>query len=305
MTERRGRTILAALVLVSLLLVTMDYRAGTQGPLAALQRGVLTVFAPLQEGFATVVSPIGGVFSSIGNLGGLRAENERLAAEVEQLRVQQRSQADLERRVADLEAQLGIAQRPGLSVQGARVLGRPVTGSAYSVLIDVGADQGIAAGMAVLNQSGLVGKVAEVTPSLARVQLVTDPGAGGYAVRLAATGERGLLGGRGTQPYELELADEEVVVPAEAEIVTHAFPGSTIPDGLPVGVVADGGTGPSLAVSPYVDFSRLSTVVVVTDYPPPPPDVDRAQIVPAPAGERPDPPADSDDPDGAGDLERP
>src|SRR5690606_19925542 len=70
--RRRSRTVLAVLVLVSLLLLTLDYRQGDGGAVAILQRGALAVFAPVQEGLASVVRPIGGFFSSIGELGSLR-----------------------------------------------------------------------------------------------------------------------------------------------------------------------------------------------------------------------------------------
>lgn len=289
MTDRRRRSVLAALVLVALVLVTLDYRGGDTGPLATLQRGVLTVFSPLMEGVATVVRPIGGVFSSIGDLGGLDEENAALQAELAQARAQLQSQTDLERQIAELGGQLSMREQLSLTTVGTRVLGRPVNGSAYSVLVDSGADEGLAAGMAVINEAGLVGRVAEVTGSTARVQLVTDPGTGGFVVRLAATGERGLLNGRGAQPFLLELQDAEAVVEPESEVVTQAFPGSTIPDGLPIGVIADAGMGSSLPVSPYVDFSRLSVLQVVTDYPPPPAELDRADVRPAPEGERPEP----------------
>lgn len=289
MTDRRRRSVLAALVLVALVLVTLDYRGGDTGPLATLQRGVLTVFSPLVEGVATVVRPIGSVVSSIGNLGGLGAENEQLQADLVEARALQQSQADLERQIAVLGDQLDMRDRLDLTTVGTRVLGRPVNGSPYSVLVDSGADQGLAAGMAVVNEAGLVGRVAEVTGSTARVQLMTDPGVGGFVVRLAATGERGLLDGRGAQPFLLELQDAETAVEPESEVVTQAFPGSTIPDGLPVGVIADAGLGSSLPVSPYVDFSRLSMLQVVTDYPAPPAELDRADARPAPEGDRPEP----------------
>lgn len=289
MTDRRRRSVLAALVLTALVLVTLDYRGGDAGPLGSLQRGALAVFSPLFEGVATVARPIGGVLSSVGDLGSLDEENDRLRAELAAARVLQQSQADLERRVGELSAQLSLRDRLGLTTVGTRVLGRPVNGSAYSVLVDSGADQGLAAGMAVVNEAGLVGRVAEVTGSTARVQLVTDPGTGGFVVRLADTGERGLLNGRGAEPFLLELQDAEVVVEPESEVVTQAFPGSTIPDGLPVGVISDAGMGSNLPVSPYVDYSRLSVLQVVTDHPAPPADLDRADIRSAPEGERPEP----------------
>src|SRR5688500_19032288 len=93
--RRRSRTLLAGLLLIALLLITLDYREGGSGPISALQRGALAVFGPVAEGASAVVRPVGNFFSSIGELGSLRQRNAVLEAELELLRGQQVSNAEL------------------------------------------------------------------------------------------------------------------------------------------------------------------------------------------------------------------
>lgn len=287
--RRRTRTLLAVLVLVSLVLITIDYRQGSDGPVAAIQRGALTVFGPVAEGFGTVVRPIGGFFSGIGELGSLRDQNAALEQDLQDLRERQVSAADLERENEQLRAQLGMRDRLGFTTTAALVIAQPPTSVERSVLLDVGADNGLLPGMAVLNEFGLVGKLTEVNSSNARVELLTSPNAR-YGVRDAETGETGLLTGSGANPFQLELLDPEAEVATGAQIVTQTFTGTSIPDGIPVGVV-EARRGPASrfhGVRPYVDFTRLTIVQVVLDFPHQPTELPEEDRIPAPALPRPE-----------------
>ena len=296
--RRRSRTLLAVLTLVALALITLDYRQGDDGVLAAAQRGAVVAFAPVQEGFSQVVRPVGSFFSAIGQLGSLRSENAALEAEIAELNEEMPSVANLERENEELRELLGMRDRLEVTTTAARVIGQPPGEQGNSVLIDAGADQGIEVGMAVLSARGLVGKIVEATASHARVELLTSPTAR-YAVRIAESGETGLLRGQGAEPFQLELLDPEAEAPDGAEVVTRTFQASTIPDGLPVGEIApqreDGGDSPRFSrVRPYVDFRRLSIVQVVLDAPEAPERLDPDELIDS-EPDVPRPRLDSDD----------
>lgn len=268
--RRRSPTLLAVLVLICLVLLTMDYRQGRSGFVAAVQRGALTVFAPVQDGLATVLRPLGDVTGSVGDLLSLREDNDELRAEVERLRSERLSERDLRRENAELRELLAMRDRFDFETVGAHAIAGPPGSFEWSVLIDAGRRDGVETGMAVINADGLVGKVVQVTARNARVQLLTSPDAG-YIVRIADSGEEGMLSGRGSEPFQLEVLDPEARVEAGSELVTRAFEGSTVPDGIPVGVLAEprdrAGGNRFLSVRPYVDFTRLGFVQVVTDAP--------------------------------------
>jgi rod shape-determining protein MreC len=287
--RRRGRTLLAVLVLASLILITVDYRQGDGGAVAAIQRGVLTVFAPVAEGFSAVVRPVGGFFSAIGELGSLRDRNAALEADLRALRERQVSVAELQRENAELRSQLDMRERLGFTTTAAQVIAQPPTSVERSLLIDAGASSGLLPGMAVINEFGLVGKLTEVTQSNARVELLTSPSAR-YGVRIAETGEDGFLTGSGANPFQLEVLDPEADVQPDAQVVTKLFTGTSIPGGIPVGVVESrrGATSRFLTVRPYVDFTRLTTVQVVLDFPTQPEELPEEERIPAPDLPRPD-----------------
>ena len=281
--RRRSRTLFAVLTLVALALITLDYRQGDDGVLSAAQRGAVIAFTPVQEGFSQVVRPVGSFFSAIGQLGSLRRENAALEAELAELNEQMPSVANLERENEELRELLAMRDRLEATTTAARVIGQPPGEQGNTVIIDAGDDQGVEVGMPVLAARGLVGKVVEATASHARVELLTSPTAH-YAVRIAESGQTGLLRGQGADPFQLELLDPEAEATEGAEVVTRTFQASTIPDGLPVGEVAartdDGGPSPRFyQVRPYVDFRGLSFVQVVLDAPEAPERLDPDDLV--------------------------
>lgn len=288
MSSRRSRTLVAVLAVAALALLTLDYRQGDGGLVAALQRTATAALAPVQEGLAGIVRPVGDFFEAIAELDELRQENAELEAELQDLREGRFSRADLERENAELRALLGMRERLGFTTTGAMVIAQPPNAFEWTVLIDAGAEQGIEQGMAVINADGLVGKVIEVTRRNARVQLLTSPNAG-YAVRISGSGEEGLLTGRGARPFQLEVLNPEAEIDAGAQVVTRVFQGTTIPDGIPVGEAEQGRTAGSrfVAVRPYVDFTRLSLVQVVLDAPQAPSQLPPDEVQPDPDPPRP------------------
>jgi rod shape-determining protein MreC len=276
--RHRRRTLLALLALVALILLTLDFRQGEDGPIAAAQRVADAAFAPLQRGVAALIEPVGGFFSSIGELGRLQEENVALQRELRDLREQQVSVADLSRENAELRELLGMQQRLDHTTTAGRVIAQPPGQFRWSVLIDIGEAQGVRANMAVINADGLVGKVTDVSAGHARVQLAVSPNAG-YFVRIVETRQHGLLSGRGSRPLELRIIDDpEAEIAPGAEVVTRAFEGTSIPDGLPVGVVDEAPSGEIggtqfLGVRSHVDFTRLDIVLVVLDAPEVPEDL--------------------------------
>jgi rod shape-determining protein MreC len=283
--RRRRRTLLALLVLLALVLLTLDFRQGEDGPIAEAQRVADAAFAPLQRGVAAIIEPVGGFFTTIGDLGRLRDENVALQEELRELRERQVSLADLARENAELRELLGMQQRLEHTTTAGRVIAQPPGQFRWSILIDVGAAQGVRENMAVINADGLVGKITEVGEQHARVQLAVSPNAG-YFVRVVETRQHGLLSGRGSRAMQLRIIDDpELEIPADAEVVTRAFQGTSIPDGIPIGVVEEAPAGEVggaqfLSVRPYVDFTRLDIVLVILDAPEIPED-----LVEEPAGD--------------------
>ena len=60
---RSTRLLVVTLVSISLVTITVDYRQGDEGPLAAASEAALVVLTPLQEAVSKVTRPIGNFFA--------------------------------------------------------------------------------------------------------------------------------------------------------------------------------------------------------------------------------------------------
>ncbi len=278
--RRRARILLATLMLVSLVLLTVDERAGAEGALGRVRTGVSTEFEPVQDGVTTIVRPIGAVLNGVVDFFRLREENARLKAELEQMRGRRESLEDVTRENESLRALLDMREDVGarsdeFQFLPAEVIALAPSNFEWTITLNVGGNHGVREGMTVITGRGLVGRVIQVGPISSRVLLAIDSQFS-VAVRIARSGEHGYLQGGGTHPMRLNLINPESDVGEQDEIVTSTYSNAMFPDGIPVGGVASVGEKTGLLnreilVRPYVDFAKLDVVLVILRAPPPAP----------------------------------
>jgi rod shape-determining protein MreC len=117
----------------------------------------------------------------------------------------------------------------------AAVIARDPAGWWQTLLLGCGSLQGVREGNAVLAPGGLIGLVTSVTPSTARVTLLTDP-ASRVGVWVGRTRHHGLLTGLGTpRPVLRFLEKDPGVLPGD--LVTTSPASTLVPPDLPVGVI--------------------------------------------------------------------
>lgn len=267
---------MASLIAASLAIITVDYRAGDEGPLAAAGRAVNSAIAPLQDAVSSVVRPVTDFFSNLAELPSLASRNDSLQAQVDDLKTARQLNGELEQQVRDLERVLGLQQTMARTV-AARVIASGVSNFEWTVTIDAGSNDGIDQNMAVVtgDESGprLVGRVISVTPESSVVQLLIDrdfvvPG------KLTTSQEAGTVEGRGAEDLRMELLGPGIEVSAtEPEsVVTLGYEvngqSGLFPPGILIGTVSRAFSEPDgvdsfVTVRPAVDFSTLRYVLVM------------------------------------------
>ena len=123
-------------------------------------------------------------------------ENRKLREETFNLRTRlllKRSLNYENRHLRDLLALKRKLERPGLA---ASVIGNASFSGMNLVLIDRGERDGVKKNMAVISETGLVGRVWKAFSHQSQVQLLSDP-ASGYSVRIEGAPSAGLLSGEG------------------------------------------------------------------------------------------------------------
>jgi len=272
---RSARLVVVALVSVSLLTITVDYREGNSGPLASLGQAALTVISPLQEVVSKVTHPIGNFFSTLVRLPAIREENEDLKDRLAQAESQAAAAAQVEQRLHVLEGLLDVTQSLGPNVEttAAQVIASGVSNFEWTITINEGSNQGIKLDLPVIaSGKRLVGHVVRVAPDSSIVQLMVDHDSA-VAGRLEVSKTTGLLTGQGDQDLKMGLVDTTTDVQAGEQVVTAGYriPGgaqSLYPPGILIGTVSH--VVPDVAalekfitVAPAVDFSSLDIVLVV------------------------------------------
>ncbi len=282
MNESSRRPWLPLLLLVLGLLLLVFHESGYLTPVENVLHYVLD---PLQRAFSSVVEATGGLFETVREVRELRAEVEELQVQVDALTVENVRLREYETGVEQYRALLNfVSEYPISAYLGADVIGQEacdtfpcgeVVGTEPNpylryVTINVGARQEIEVGMPVVSSgAGLVGRVAQVGPRTAKVQLLTDPDSA-VAALLQTSRVTGLVVGRPDGVLRMEYIPQEESINV-GEIVLTSGLGGFVPKGLVVGQVTevqqvDYALFQTAIVRPVVDFSRLELVLVITAF---------------------------------------
>lgn len=262
----RSTALFISLMILSFLLMTFDVRSEGGGVTGTLRDGVRTLLDPVQSAVTAVIRPVADAVDATVNLAGLRAENDRLREDLQEVN---RTLAETESIRAENEVLRDLLQLelPGELLSRSVVARVQAGGSSnfdFSVVLNKGADEGITVGQPVVNLQGLVGHIDSVTSNSATVKLLTDPDHA-VAVRLVGSGFVGIAEGRGSSDLKFVSSEADGPVSEGEVVVTFA---NRYPAGLVVGTVARAaepaaGAGILTTIEPAVDFERLDFVRVV------------------------------------------
>ena len=265
----RGRLLLLVFLAMSVVLITLDFRQGEGGPLETARDVVAGIVAPIQRGFTTVFGPVGDFFSSLGDLGDLREENQQMADELAELQTKEAQYNAAIADVQELTQALDLEEHwSTMDPVTARITGRVPDNYKWAVTIDKGSGDGIEKDMAVVDPQGLVGRIVEVDPHEATVLLLIDPDAAA-AVRIKESRDTGTAQGNGpSRPFSMDFVPGEAKVDPGDLVVTSGFDDGIFPPGVIVGDVFEvSGVSSDLqqdiTIDPAVDFNALEYVTVL------------------------------------------
>jgi rod shape-determining protein MreC len=272
---RRRRAVLTLLILGSFLLLTITYGQTSGG----LQRGVSTIFSPLQTVSDRALKPARDLVDWFDKTFDARGENSRLTEELASTRKQAvagqealQENAQL-RKLVELDRDPPLAESAYEPVTG-RVIGRSPTVWSSTVNIDVGSGDGVAVDDPVISGDGLVGTVASTQGGSAQVTLITDH-ASAVSAKVLPSGVQGIVTPEVCNPEDLilEFIDSTKQVHGSQAVVTSGWRAqglaSLFPPGLPIGEVTNASIVTQVArqqvhLRPYADIANLDLVQVLT-----------------------------------------
>lgn len=269
MNPRLSRALLFALLGAQLALLTWQVRR-EGAPLGLLEEVSLRALAPAAHGVQSVSTAFGDAAARSRQRHELAAENERLRAEVRELRRDRLRLEALEREVGRLAGAVEYQRASPYGIRVADVVFADHSALLRTLVVHSGV-AGARPNQPVVTEDGLVGRVLSTAGEYARVQLITDRAASLGAV-LERAGRQGVLRGAADGRLELDFVPRQVEVEVGDRVLTAGIDG-VYPPGLPIGSVTDVSPGSEIfhriVVAPAVDFRRLDQVLLL-DYQAPP-----------------------------------
>jgi rod shape-determining protein MreC len=261
--------VLAAVCIVLLVLSSTGQLAPVEGFLTSVAKPFLEVANGIGRQFSNVAT-------TVRDLSTLRTRNNQLQSQVDTLIIDNLRLTEVESENQRLRELLRFRQlNPTYDFRGgqviARVVSQGVTNYLKTISIDLGSTHGIEAGMPVVTERGLVGRIHKVGPTTATVLLITDPSSGVQAL-VQRNRVAGVVEGRAGAEPSLEYIPQGYDISPGDLIITSGFGGS-FPKNLVIGQVIevhqrDYEMFQSATLRPTVNFDQLEFVLVITNFRP-------------------------------------
>ena len=259
------------LVLVSIAIIALIlHESGQLQPVEDLAQYVI---GPVLRSFDSLVGGTADLFSTYRDARELRTENRRLQEENNRLITENIRLKEFEAENATLRDLLKFTRNnPNYTTLAADVIGRDPSPYLSTIIINVGENRGLKPGMPIITGgSALVGRVIQVNPRTAQVQLLEDVSSAVNAM-IQSSRATGLVRGQPDGTLAMEFIPlEEKVQPGD--IVLTSGLGGDLPRAMVVGQVAsvtrrDIDLFQSAALRSAVDLNRLEVVLVITNFEP-------------------------------------
>ena len=221
---------------------------GVASSLQRLRYAMLLLTGPVYFFAQTPYSLASAVSDITVDRQSLLQQRDQLSAQLLRMKEEQLRLRFLQAENARLRQLLGSKAQLPSQATIAEIIGVPPDPQRAEVVLDKGAVDGIAPGYAVVDASGLIGQIADVSRNISWVLLVSDRN---HAIpaRINRTGVRMIVGGIGA-PDRLIVEDLPVSTDLrEGDLIETSGLGGRFPVGYPVGVVS---RVESIESSPYL-----------------------------------------------------
>lgn len=265
-----------ALVVLSIVLITIYFREPAGGGLHGVQSTGAAVLRPFEVAAERVARPFRDAYNWSSGLVHAKNENATLRDQVDKLSsevIQNQTAYQQNLELRRLLKYVGSTNFPhGYDYVASAIISRPLSEFDQQVGLAAGSTNGIRVGDPVVNADGLVGLVTQVARDNSEVTLLTDPRVNVAAFDMTSKATGVVSHGEGRSTLILDRVPKSQTVHAGDWIVTQSYRFENLtsyyPRGIPIGIV----TGASqndvnlywqVQLRPRVDFDSLQSVLVL------------------------------------------
>jgi rod shape-determining protein MreC len=272
MKRLQNRPLLFVLLFLSIVGLVLHETGNTQ----AVENLILKPVTPVQDHLSGLTNDFSDLIQIFRDLKELRHRNEELQDLAGSLMIENVRLKELESENETLRQLLQFTQaNPTYTYRAAEVAGHVIGQDPSNLLrfiiIDVGTDDGVARGMPVVTDRGLVGRIVEVSSGSSKVLLITDVSSSVNAI-VQSSRATGIVEGKSGGGLVMKYIPQPVTVNVGDIILTSGL-GATFPKRLVIGQVTavhkrDIELFQQVEIKPTVDFDRLEIVLVITNFEP-------------------------------------
>ncbi len=232
----------------------------------------MLMLSPAQSVLTAVFGAVDHEFAGFRDAQDWRAKYEERQALIDQLLVENTRLREKEKENETLRQLLSFKQaNPTYQFLAAEVIGRDPNPLLRFILIDRGANDGLARAMPVVTARGLVGQVIEVYPHSAKIMLLTDLASSVNAVS-QETRSAGIIQGDVNGGLVMRFIAQGEKIEKGNVVLTSGL-GGRFPKALVIGQVQDVRQRDvelhqTAEIRPSVNFNALDTVLVITNFTP-------------------------------------
>lgn len=263
-STRTLRNVVAVLFVIGLILLSLG------GVLRPFLGFIMDPFVTTQRWISERFMAVYDFFTLPRDVTELLQRNAQLENEVSNLQSQVIQSQEQLREAEVLYSLLDFARsRPQDQYIAAAVIGKDPSPFLHYVIIDHGSDDGVRYGMPVVTQQGLVGRVAAVTASASRIQLITDPESV-VNVRFQNQNEDAQVEGSITGDITLGMVSQNINIYSGDILLTSGL-GGNYPTDIIVGQImsvekTENELFQTASIQPVIDFATLRAVLVITNF---------------------------------------
>lgn len=261
--------ILVAALCAALILISFF----SESKIAPLRAICDCTVVPMEKGFNKIAIWLTDMTTNFDTLSEVRAENEALRAQVNELTADKTRLEQNEYELQRLQALFELSENYGnYPTVGARVIGSEGGNWFSKFIINKGSANGIAVDMNIIAEGGLVGIVTEVAPHYSVCRSIIDDASNVSAMTLK-TSDICYVKGDLTQMNEgtirfVDMANNKNEIPKGETIITSNISSKYLP-GIIIGYINDiridaNNLTRSGVLVPAVDFTHLQEVLVIT-----------------------------------------
>jgi len=265
---KKHRSVILAAIMVVISLVMLSYHVvNPSAETGFIRKLVLDMAGPIERVVYIPVKTLENVWKRYLFLVGLERENRRLLQQNALLTRQliQHQEGYLEG--LRLKKLLSLNDQISHETVAASVTGRNRNALHQTVMINKGSVHGIKAGMPVVAERGVVGRIIETSWHVSRVLLLIDENSNVDSIIQGGRGQ-GILQGGGTNRCFLKYVPKMEEVRLGDAVITSGicgvFPKSWLLGTVSMVTQGESGLFQKVEVIPSVDFSKLEEVLVLT-----------------------------------------